>query len=364
MGIIADAPARHTTTVVLARGFLAGGVIGASLACLVVGVVVESGPLVGTGVGVSAVCGLLLFLTGVRRRSREAAVAPRVALAMIESLEVEDSSEPSSDVSVRFDLTVAPDDAPAYRVEITQNINVVDLPDYRPRGVLVVRYPPDTPWRVRIVKRPTPEWEQRVAGARLDSAPGPVMVSEPSAGGTSCFVTLLGLLLGAAVVVVLFRADLLDQIATQPPASTQPPVFPAPSSTVVSSSSGTVVLGPDRSFLDPGELGRAVGSLAPGGDTRPTLTVVVQERLLTVVFAPAGSSAPQFDPGSLPYDRVPALVEQATATLGVHSPQTWQLTADRLTGFLTIRVGVTGPEGTATLEADEQGQVVRRTPVR
>ena len=399
MTITAGAPPTHSTPVALARGFLTGGVVGTSLAALVVGGIIEKVPLFVAGLVVPAVYGLLLFLAGAPRRRREAAVVPRTALAMIESLKAIGGE--SSDVPVRFDLTVAPDDEPAYRVEITQDINLVDLPDYRPRGILVVQYPPDRPWRVRIVKRPTPEWEERAAGARLDSVPGPATVSEPPEGCAFGFVGLLGLLLGAAVVVGLFRADLFDGDAgARPPSSSKPSVSSSSSSssssstsstTVVSSASGTVALGPGQSMLDKGELRRAVDSFTEGegegegeggskgageggggskgagegggGEKRPALTVVVQERLLSVVFSPTGTQAPQFDPRSLPYERFPALVEEARTTLGIRSPQTWQITAERLTGSLTIRVGVTGAEGTASLEADGRGKVVRRTPV-
>lgn len=382
MTITAGAPPTHSTPAALARGFLTGGVAGTSLAALVVGGIIERVPLFVAGLVVPAVYGLLLFLAGAPRRAREAAVVPRTALAMIESLKAIGGE--SSDVPVRFDLTVAPDDEPAYRVEITQDINLVDLPDYRPRGILVVQYPPDRPWRVRIVKRPPLEWEERAAGARLDSVPGPATVSEPPEGCAFGFVVLLGLLLGAAAVIGLFRADLFDEDATARPSSSSKPSVASSSSTssttVVSSASGTVALGPGQSMLDKGELRRAVDSLikgkgmgegegndkgndkGEGKNKRAALTVVVQERLLSVVFSPTGTQAPQFDPGSLPYERFPALVEEARTTLGIRSPQTWQITADRLTGSLTIRVGVTGPEGAASLEADGQGKVVRRTP--
>ncbi|MFI6338731.1 hypothetical protein [Streptomyces sp. NPDC050535] len=362
MTITASAPPTRNHPVALARGFLMGGVIGASPAAFVVGIVITNVALLVTGLALPAVYGLLFFLAGVPRRAREAAVVPCTALAMIESLEAIGSE--SSDVPVRFDLTVAPQDAPAYRVEFTQSINLVDLPDYRPRGILVVQYPPDRPWRVRIVRRPTPEWEERVAGAYLDSAPGPTRVSEPPEGSVVGFVRLLGLLLAAASVVFLFRADLFDQDdTTGPPSSAQPSVSSTSSTTVISSASGTVTLGPGQSLLDKGELRRAMDSLTKDKDTGKALTVVVQERLLSVVFAPTGTRVPQFDPSSLPYERIPALVEEARTTLGIQSPQTWQLTAERLTGALTLRVGVTGAEGsTASLEADGQGKVVRRTP--
>ncbi|MGW2183346.1 hypothetical protein ACWCXX_35950 [Streptomyces sp. NPDC001732] len=365
-----SAPPTGTTRGAVVLGFLTGGVIGTSLAAFVVGCVLENVPLCVTGVGLPAAYGLLFFLAGVPRRAREAAVAPRTALAMIESLNAV-GGEPTSDVAVRFDLTVAPADAPAHRIEITQDINLADLPDYRPRGIVVVQYPPDRPWRVRIVKRPTPEWEDRAAGARIDSAPGPARVSEPPKGCAVVFVALLGLLLGAACVVLPFRADLFDQDTTaRSPSSVGSSVSSTSSTTVVSSGSATVTLGPDQSFLDKSELRRAVDSLAKGKgkgkgkEEHQTLTVVVQERVLSVVFASAGTHASGFDLRSLPYERFPALVRTARTTLGVHSPQTWQITAEGLTGSLTIRVGVTGSDGAASLEADGQGKVVRRTPAR
>jgi len=216
--------------------------------------------------GLPVIYGLLYFLAGAPKRAREAAVVPCTALAVVESVEAV-AGEATSDVAVRFDLTVAPDDVPVYRVAFTQNINLADLPDYRQGVVVVVQYPPDRPWRVRIVKRPTPEWEERAADARLDSVPGPVLVSESSEGCGVGFVTLLGLLLAAAGVVLPFRANLFDEGASDKPSVSSSP-FPSSSvsssTTVVSSASATVSLGPNQSFLDKGELRRAVGLLAKG----------------------------------------------------------------------------------------------------
>lgn len=357
-------PPVRNTPLALARAALTGGVIGASLAALVVGAIIEKWQLYVTGFALPAVYGLLFFLASMPRWAREAAIAPCTALAVIESREAV-GGEATSDVAVRFVSTVAPDDAPAYRVAFTQNINLADLPDYRQGVVVVVQYPPDRPWQLKIVKRPTPQWEERAAGARLDPAPGPALVSEPAKGRAAGFVKLLALLLAAAGVVLLFRAELFDEGAsTQPPSSTQPSVSSSSSTTVVSSASGTVTLGPNQSFLDQGELRKAVASLTQGTDRRAALTVVVQDRLLSIVYAPTGSQAPAFDPDSLPYDGFPALVEEAKTSLGVGSPQTWQLTVERPTGSLTIRVGVTGTAGTASLEADGNGTVVRRVPAR
>ncbi|WP_406529102.1 hypothetical protein [Streptomyces sp. I8-5] len=352
-------PPTHNRPVALARGFLTGGVTGTSLAAVVVGIVIENEPLIAGGAFLLAVYVLIRYLAGMPRRAREAAIPPHLALAMIESLEAVEGE--TSDIPVKFDLTVAPDDAPAYRVEITQDINLADLTDYRPRGILVVQYPPDRPLKVRIVKRPTPDWEERAASAHLDSAPGPALASDPLEGCGATLVGFLGLLLGAALVVLLFRADLFDRDDTDTARPSVSSSASSSSTTTVSSASGTVALGPGQSFLDQGRLGSSVAVLAKGEDKDRALTVVVQERLLTVVLAPTGTqAASRLDLDSLPYDRVPALVKEATTTLGVGSPRTWQLTAERLTGRVALRVSVTGSEGTAYLEADGQGKVVRR----
>ncbi|MFE4665336.1 hypothetical protein ACFRI7_14245 [Streptomyces sp. NPDC056716] len=360
-GVRPPRPPKRTTPVTLLLGFLTGGVIGGSLTAFVVGINIEKVPLTVAGLAVPAGYALLYYLSGAPRRAREARVVPRTALAMIESLDAVRGE--TSDVPVRFDVTVAPEDGPAFRVEFKQDINLVELSDYRARGMLVVQYPPDKPWQVRIVKRPTPEWEERVAGARIDSAPGPAMTVDDRDGCALGFLSVLGLLLGVAAVVFLFRGDLFDGTDT----AAHPSVSSSSSSstTVVSSATSTVTLGAGQSFLDEGELSRAIESLtqADDQDKGPALTVVVQDRMLSVVYVPSDSPAPGFDLASLPYERFPALVEEARTTLGVQSPDSWQITAENLTAdSVTIRVGVTGPEGTASLEADERGDVVARTP--
>ncbi|MFJ9340375.1 hypothetical protein ACIRP0_13920 [Streptomyces sp. NPDC101733] len=358
----------HNHPAALLRGFVTSAVIGASLALVVVGFVLESVPVIVGGAVLAVVCGVLFRLAGAPARARRAAVAKRTALAGIESLRALDGE--GGDIPVEFDLTVAPDDAPAYRVTITAYVNLVVLPGYRPGGVVVVEYPVDRPWRVRLVGRPTPEWTQRTAGARVDTAPPSSLVRKPPQGCAFGLALLVGLLVGAAVVVLPLRAELLAPRDTaRPPSAPQPSVSSSTSTTVTSSGSGTVLLGPGRSMLDKDRLRGSIEDLteqkgSDGADGSPdeALTVVVQDKLLSVVFAPTGMPAPRFDPRSLPYERLPALVEEARTTLGAGPVQTWQVTAERLTGPLVIRVGVTGPKGSASLEADERGTVVRRTP--
>ncbi|GAV44044.1 hypothetical protein [Streptomyces acidiscabies] len=343
------APPQHDTPLELVRGVLTGGVIGVSLAAFVVGIVVERVPLTVGGLVLPTVYGLLVLLASAPARARERAVVPRTALAMIESVEAVGGE--ISDVPVKFEVTVAPDEEYAYRVRFRQSINLADLPDYRPRDVVVVSYPPDEPWKVRIVKRPTPEWEERAADARLDSVPGPVMESGPTKGCATGFVTMVALLLGAAAVVYGFRGELFDSDSPAKPSASSSSSTTSITSTVTSST-GTTVLGPNQSMLDPGVLRRSVESLDQGNH-RKAITVVVQERLLTVVFSP-DDGATGFDPRSLPFDRVPALVEEAGSGLG--APRTWQLTADGA----ALKVTVTGRGGTKSLEADGAGKVVRR----
>ncbi|RST21254.1 hypothetical protein EF908_23075, partial [Streptomyces sp. WAC04770] len=145
---------------------------GAALAAVAVGIILEDVPVFVAGGGVLALLILFAVLGGKRRPAGGEPPAGRLALARIEDLRA--TGGESADVPVKFRLTVAPepeDARPAYRVKITQHINLVDLPAYRPRGIAVVEYRPDKPWDVRIVTRPTPEWARRAEEAEIDSAP-------------------------------------------------------------------------------------------------------------------------------------------------------------------------------------------------
>lgn len=357
------APSTHSTPAGLALGFLTGGVVGASLTAFIGGCVTGRAPLIVTGLVLPTVYGLAYFLGTLPRRARRAAVAPRTALARIEALEATPGD--TSDLTVRFELSVVPDGAPAFRVEMRQDVNKAELPGYRARGVVVAEYPPDRPWKTRIVERPTPWWEERAAGAEVDSVPGPVLGKETPSGAAGGLLTLVGLLLGVAAVLLLFRADLFD--SDEGGSDGREPSVPAPSvssswstSTTVTSVTGTVTLGSGQSMLDGRQLRRAVESLTRGADRRRALTVVVQERMLTVVFSPTGVRAAGFDPRSLPYDRVPGLVEEAGTRPGVGTPRSWQLIAEGVRGSLTLRVVVTGSGGTGTLETDGRGTVLGR----
>lgn len=201
----------------LVRGFLGGGVTGATLSAFVTAIVLENGPLVLFGLGLPVGYGVLLFLAGLPRRAREKAVVPRVALARIESLRA--GSSETGDVPLGVALTIAPGDAPPFRVEITHRVNLVDLPRYQAGDVLVVRYPPDRPWRAEVVPHPTAEWERRASGAIVQSAPESAVVRQPSEGGAFSFAVFVGLLLGVAAVVALFRVELFTSEPVSEPSS-------------------------------------------------------------------------------------------------------------------------------------------------
>ncbi|WP_370936697.1 hypothetical protein [Amycolatopsis sp. cg13] len=321
------------------RGFLTGLAIGAALCSLVVGVIVESVPLFAAGLGIPLGYGILVYLGGMPRRAREAAVPPIVALARIESLRA--GGTETGDLPVEFILTVAPDGAPSHRVAASHTVNLVDLPSYRKGDVLVVSYRQERPWKVQIVSNPSPEWQRRAADAVIEPAAESTLVSSPPEGCVAGLLTLLGLLLGAGAVLGLFRAELFAPDTSTPP--------PPAASEVTSSGSATVDVGPDQSMLDEGELRRAVDGLAQSVDVSQTLTAVVQEHRLTVVLAPTGVQVPRFDLRTLPVDQIPGLVRKALRTIDVGTPQTWQVTVVQLPTARTIRVTVTGPHGSGSL---------------
>ncbi|MFD2470616.1 hypothetical protein [Amycolatopsis silviterrae] len=321
----------------MVSGFLAGIVIGATLCSLVVGIIVESVPLFVAGLGIPLGYGLLLHLSRIPRRFREAAVVPTVAVARIESLRA--GGTETGDLPLDLVLTVAPDGAPPHRVTASHTVNLVDLPSYRKGDVLVVSYPPDRPWKVEILSDPTPEWQRRAAEAVIEPAHESTLVHPPPEGCVTGVLTLIGLLLGAGAVLGLFRVELF----TPEPSAPEPPV----SSTVTSSGSATVDV--DQSLLDNGELRRVIDTLAQNTDVSHTLTAVVQEHRLSVVFAPTDVHVPRFDLRALPVDTIPGLVRKALRTLDVGTPQTWQVTAVQLPSGQTVRVTVTGPKGSASL---------------
>ncbi len=343
-----QAPAR-LGPVALFRGFLAGAVIGMTLTTFIVGIIIEKTPLIIAALTLPVVYGVVLFVAGIPRRAREATIVPVVALAKIESVRA--GGTETGDVPVDFVLTVAPDGAATFRTEITHGVNLIDLSDYRPGRVVLIQYPPGLPWKAKVVERMSPEWERRVAEAAIDSAPESSLVAAPPEGCAVSALILLGILLSAAAVLLAYRAELFGPEARteSEPSETSETSESSTSSSVTTSTSGSATVTVDRSLLGDGELRRAIDSLARSADVSQVVTVVVEERRLTVVFAPSEAQVPRFDLRALAVDRVPALVRRGTTTLDVGAPQTWQVTAVPFGTDVSLRVIVTGPQGSGSM---------------
>ncbi|GGT32252.1 hypothetical protein GCM10010207_35240 [Streptomyces atratus] len=96
-----------------------------------------------------------------------------------------------------FDLTVMPDELPAYRVQV---IHPLDLQGLLHRSRAVVEYDPEQPWRVVIPGNPPREWL-----ARANSVSPPAEVKERVGGFPAGFWTLVMGVALAAVLLVLVR---------------------------------------------------------------------------------------------------------------------------------------------------------------
>ncbi|WP_329308808.1 hypothetical protein [Streptomyces microflavus] len=356
---------RSAVRVLLAalRLTVVSAVTGGALAALVVAVIIKDVPVFLTGGGVLVVLILIGVVAGRRSPAGEEPPAGRVALARIEDLRA--TSGESADVPVKFRLTVAPDDRPAYRVKIEQHINLVDIPAYRPRGIAVVEYHPDEPWKVLIVTRPTAEWSRRAEEAEIDSAPESTLVVSPDMSeGSWCMLTLFAFLAGAALLVLLFRGELFtsgdgDGAAAKPPSSSS-------SSTSRTFSTSTTVSGPSTSLLTFGVMRVTAMELEARVDTAYVTEITIEDHRMAVRGDSTRPVSETVHLQSLPYELFPGLVREARTTLGVRDPRSWRIYVTPGSGAGAgprVRVTVTGKEGTAHLDADATGRVTDRRAV-
>ncbi|QTA33441.1 hypothetical protein [Streptomyces sp. CA-256286] len=356
---------RSAVRVLLAalRLTVVSAVTGGALAALVVAVIIKDVPVFLTGGGVLVVLILIGVVAGRRSPAGEEPPAGRIALARIEDLRA--TSGESADVPVKFRLTVAPDDRPAYRVKIEQHINLVDIPAYRPRGIAVVEYHPDEPWKVRIVTRPTAEWSRRAEDAEIDSAPESTLVVSPDMSeGSWCMLTLFAFLAGAALLVLLFRGELFtsgdgDGAAAKPPSSSS-------SSTSRTFSTSTTVSGPSTSLLTFGVMRVTAMELEARVDTAYVTEITIEDHRMAVRGDSTRPVSETVHLQSLPYELFPGLVREARTTLGVRDPRSWRIDVTPGSGAGAgprVRVTVTGKEGTAHLDADATGRVTDRRAV-
>ncbi|MEU3706124.1 hypothetical protein AB0E82_27940 [Streptomyces anulatus] len=343
---------------------VASGVTGAAVAALVVGVILERVPVFLSGGGVLILLILVGLVSGRRPSGPVAPPVTRTALARIEDLRA--TSGESADVPVDFRLTVAPDDRPAYRVNINEHINLVDIPVYRPRGTAVVEYRPDEPWEVRIVTRPTPEWSRRAEAAEIDSAPESTLVEKPGMSeGSWCVLVLFTFLAGAALVVLLFRGELFTSGDDEASSSKRPPATSSASSSRTFTTS-TTVSGPSSSLLVLGRMRQTATDLEARVGTSDVTAIVIEERRMEIRGDSARPPGETVHLRMLPYELFPALVHEARTTLGVRDPKSWRI--DVTPGASTgagprVRVTVTGKEGTARLDADATARILDRRPV-
>ncbi|NDZ60752.1 hypothetical protein G3I47_26380 [Streptomyces anulatus] len=351
-------------------GILAGlrltvvsGVTGAAVAAVVVGVIVERVPVFLSGGGVLLLLVLVGFVAGRRSPGPGDPPVTRTALARIEDLRA--TSGESADVPVDFRLTVAPDDRPAYRVNINEHINLVDIPVYRPRSTAVVEYRPDEPWEVRIVTRPTPEWSRRAEEAEIDSAPESTLVEKPGMSeGSWCMLVLFTFLAGAALVVLLFRGELFMSGDDDSSSSKRPSATSSASSSRTFTTS-TTVSGPSSSLLVLGRMRETATELQAKVGTADVTAIVIEERRMEIRGDSARAPGETVHLQLLPYELFPALVHEARTTLGVRDPKSWRIDVTPGAGLgegPRVRVTVTGEEGTAHLDADATARVVDRRP--
>ncbi|MFJ1858527.1 hypothetical protein ACIOHA_14605 [Streptomyces anulatus] len=346
---------------------VASGVTGAAVAALVVGVILERVPVFLSGGGVLILLILAGFVSGRRLSGPVAPPVTRTALARVEDLRA--TSGESADVPVDFRLTVAPepeDDRPAYRVNINEHINLVDIPAYRPRSIAVVEYRPDEPWEVRIVTRPTPEWSRRAEAAEIDSAPESTLVEKPGMSeGSWCVLVLFTFLAGAALLVLLFRGELFASGDDEGSSSKRPSVTSSASSSRTFTTS-TTVSGPSSSLLVLGRMRETAAELEARVGTADVTAILIEERRMEIRGDSARPPGETVHLRMLPYELFPALVHEARTTLGVRDPKSWRIDvtpgADPGAGP-RVRVTVTGKEGTARLDADATARILDRRPV-
>ncbi|MYW03897.1 hypothetical protein [Streptomyces sp. SID3343] len=366
-------PGAASRPVELVKGFVGAVLFGAAMAAGVVGPVVGRMDVFWAGVGLLLFAFVVVSLGSSRRkRAQDAAAATsRRALALIESRRAIGGE--TADVPVEFVLTVAPDDASAYRVETNHSVNLVDLPNYTPRGVVVVEYQPERPWNVTVVDDPGPEWAGRAAAETVDSAPESTMVVGPNEGYSYCLLFLVGLLIGAAAVIVPFRAQVFDDGGSD---TTKSSSSTTTSSSSFSTSDLTTEFSSTRtasgsvtvdSMLADGEMRWSAESLIKGMGTDKVFNLSIGERVMEVkpVVVPAtDAGAAPIDMRAIPYERLPALVAEARSALGIKNPTSWHIgfEPDARTKVLSIRVTVSDDRGAASLEADAQGHVTKRNP--
>ncbi|GLW75115.1 hypothetical protein Kpho02_74120 [Kitasatospora phosalacinea] len=121
--------------------------------------------------------GVALLHRGLRRRGGlDGPPVLGTAAAKIEEVrEIQEGEE----VLLQLDLTIAPDDRPAYRANAGVDVRLSQVGDYRAGRILVVDYEMGRPWRIVVRKDPDAEWAARLATSRIDTAPAATRRTAP-----------------------------------------------------------------------------------------------------------------------------------------------------------------------------------------
>ncbi|GAA1980350.1 hypothetical protein [Catenulispora subtropica] len=119
-----------------------------------------------------------------RRRRLGLGAAPGPTVAAAARIESSRAVGEGPDFPVRLDLTVAPQDGPAFRVLANSSVNLMELDRVRTGRTVVVDYEPERPWRVTVRSDPGAEWVERIALAAIDTAPEESRRTQPRVPAT------------------------------------------------------------------------------------------------------------------------------------------------------------------------------------
>jgi hypothetical protein len=165
-------------------------VAGVGLAAFVVGFPIAfsgdgtSGAYIAVGINVcwlSAVAGYGLLAARAGRTEQRTLAGTEVRRTALAKIETSQASGEAPSFSIRMGLTIAPDGSPAFRADAMAAVNLMDVDAYKVGKLLVVTYDETKPWRVTVMRNPTPEWSQRAEHDAVDSAPPETQIAEPRA---------------------------------------------------------------------------------------------------------------------------------------------------------------------------------------
>ena len=129
----------------------------------------------------SAVVGFGLLAARAARTEQRVLTGTELRRTALAKIETSQASGEAPSFSIRMGLTIAPDGLPAFRADATAAVNLMDVDAYKVGKLLVVTYDETKPWRVTVLRNPTPEWSHRAEHDAVDSAPPETRVAEPRA---------------------------------------------------------------------------------------------------------------------------------------------------------------------------------------